>query len=124
VRARITAKPPAPRKLTNEQRLLMEQLRPAALARGMTLEAEKVFAPPRKWRIDVALLEPAGCGDAGFAIEIDGGAFIQGRHSRGAGIESDNEKIAAIARYGYRFLRVTPKQVRTGQALEWIKECL
>ena len=47
-------------KLTPAQRLLCEQLRPIAAARGLRIEPEYQNAiPGRRFRIDVALLEPA-----------------------------------------------------------------
>ena len=54
-----------------------------------------------------------------LAIEIDGGVWVGGRHTRGAGVLKDNEKIAHLAIDGWLFLRVTPQQVNSGQALAW-----
>ena len=112
--------------LTPAQRLLIAQLEPQTRAGRFLVLPEYRFAPPRRWRIDVAVHEYliqdryAPC----LAIEIDGGAYIAGRHTRGAGVEADNEKIAALAKAGYRFIRVTPKQVRNGTAYRWILEAL
>lgn len=114
-RARMTAKPkPAPqsRKVGPMQLLLMQQLWPRAV------EPELVFHPTRKWQIDVAVL------DHKIAVEIDGGVWVQGRHTRGAGVEKDNEKYAALAEYGWRLIRVTPRQVQTGQALKWVEAAM
>jgi hypothetical protein len=134
VRARITAKPKpkAAPKLTPEQMLLCEQLRPLASGGRLLVRPEYRFHATRKHRIDVAIDElGAGYGpidvvpyEPVLAIEIDGGGWTNGRHSRGAGIEKDCEKSALIAAAGYRLIRVTPKQVRTGQALAWIKGAL
>ena len=99
-------------KLTNEQRLLLEQ------AKGYGAVAELVFYPGRRYRIDVAF--PA----QKLAVEIEGGGWINGRHSRGTGIETDAEKSALLAIQGWRLMRVTPKQVRNGTAWAWIRECL
>ena len=111
-------------KLTNEQLLLVEQLRPVATARGLTVSPEHYFALPRKWRVDVALLEPPGVLVPGLAIEIDGGLFVRGRHSGGTGQLDDLEKHNALAERGWRVLRYTPKQVRDGSALAQIRRCL
>ncbi len=81
---------------------------------------EYPFHSTRKWRLDVVIAgaEPL------LAVEIDGGGFIQGRHSRGLGIENDCEKFAAAMLAGWRILRVTPKHIRSGEALTWITELL
>lgn len=67
------------------------------------------FAPPRKWRFDVAwpsLSRPV-------ALEIQGGLFVHGRHSRGAALEQEHEKLNAAAALGYRVLFSTPRQLAT-----------
>ena len=84
---------------------------------GYDVQTEVRFATPRRWRIDVTATRPQGTRK--LAIEIDGGVWIQGRHTRGTGVEKDNEKIAHIAMQGWLFLRVTPQQVKTGQAAQW-----
>lgn len=76
------------------------------------------FAPPRRWRFDYCwpLLK--------LALEVDGGGWINGRHSRGAGIEKDAEKVNAAAALGYRVLRATPAMVADGRALRAIEGVL
>lgn len=59
-----------------------------------------------------------------FLVEIDGGGFVAGRHSRGTGMEKDAEKASAAAILGYRVIRCTPAQVNDGRALSWIKRAL
>ena len=81
-------------------------------------EAEYRFHPTRRWRFDFAW--PA----TSLAVEVDGGAWVNGRHSRGAGVEKDCEKYAEAMCAGWRILRVTPKQVKTGEALAWISRLL
>ena len=84
---------------------------------GLVVNAEYKFHPTRRWRIDVAAWHlPSG---RKLAIEIDGGVWVQGRHTRGAGVLKDNEKIAHLAMDGWLFLRVTPQQVTSGQAYAW-----
>jgi hypothetical protein len=84
---------------------------------GIPFVSEFVVAPPRKSRADflVAL---------DLLIEVEGGAWINGRHSRGSGMESDCEKSALAAARGYRLVRVTPAQVEDGRALTWIKAAI
>ena len=76
------------------------------------------FHPVRKWRFDLAFVPDR------IAIEIDGGVFVQGRHSRGAGVESDCEKYAEAMLLGWRVLRVTPRMVKDGRAVTWIQQLL
>lgn len=43
-----------------------------------------------------------------IALEVDGGVWIRGRHSRGSGMIGDMEKYNHAACDGWRVLRVTP----------------
>ena len=62
----------------------------------------------------------------GVAVEIEGGIFMRGRsgHSSGTGILRDMEKGNEYALRGIRCLRVTPEQVKSGQALALIERLL
>jgi hypothetical protein len=100
---------------------------------GIPFEREFAFAPPRKWRADFAIVGrfdmKLGANliwgmTAKLLIEIDGGGYVQGRHSRGAGMEKDAEKASAAAILGYRVLRMTPAQVEDGRGLAWVKAAL
>lgn len=78
------------------------------------------FHDTRQWRIDIAwphLEQP-------LAVEVEGGGFVQGRHSRGAGMRSDCEKYAELVLGGWRLLRVVGDQVNDGTALRWIERAL
>jgi very-short-patch-repair endonuclease len=59
-----------------------------------------------------------------IAVEVHGGNWINGRHNRGAGMETDSEKICLLAGLGWRYLQVTAAQVREGKALKWIEQVL
>ena len=76
------------------------------------------FAPPRRWRFDLAFTERM------VAVEVDGGTRTGGRHVRGQGYEDDCVKLNQATIMGWRVLRVTADQVRSGQALRWIQEIL
>ena len=107
------------------EHLLSVQLEQA----GIPFEREYRFAPPRRWRADFYLGHYMGsnsCLECGkpILVEIDGGGYVAGRHSRGAGMEKDAEKQSAAAILGYRVVRVTPKQVEDGRALSWIRQAL
>jgi very-short-patch-repair endonuclease len=71
----------------------------------------------RKWRFDFALAK-------GYAVEVEGGLWILGRHNRGLGMEEDMEKYNAAAMQGWRVLRFSTGQVKKGLAIDTIKRAL
>lgn len=79
---------------------------------------EHKFHPDRKWRFDMAWPEHK------LACEVDGGLFVNGGHSRGKAREGDYEKDAHALMLGWRVLRVSTGQMRSGIALAWLKEVL
>jgi hypothetical protein len=115
---------------SNAETLLAVQLEQA----GIPFEREFRFAPPRRWRADFVTGWPNKDKNAKnmglrpfvamILIEIDGGGYVAGRHSRGPGMEADCEKQSAAAILGYRVIRCTPRQVENGTALSWIRQAL
>jgi very-short-patch-repair endonuclease len=92
---------------------------------GIPFEREYRFAPPRRWRADFRLAELNYFSPSDeLLIEIDGGSWVAGRHTRGSGFEKDAEKLNAAAELGYRVLRYTPKMIESGEALEQIRRIL
>ena len=81
-------------------------------------ETEHRFAPPRRWRLDLAWPQ------ALLAVEIEGGIWTNGRHTRGAGFLADCEKYNEATLLGWRILRVTREHIESGQALRWIERAL
>jgi hypothetical protein len=71
---------------------------------GTPVEYEYRFHPVRRWRFDAAFPERM------IAVEIDGGAFSQGRHVRGAGFRKDCEKFNEAAFLGWRVFHFLPEQ--------------
>ena len=69
--------------------------------------AEHRFHQQRKWRFDWAFPQDR------IAIEVDGGIWTRGRHTRGAGFVKDMEKLNAAVLAGWRVFRVTPEQLLT-----------
>ena len=63
------------------------------------------FHAARKWRADYAW--PLRL----VIVEIDGGGWTQGRHTRGAGFIADQRKLNAATLLGYRVLRYTPDRL-------------
>ena len=64
-------------------------------------ETEYRFHPSRRWRFDVAWPVEQ------VAVELDGGAYSGGRHTRGSGFVKDCEKLNAATVRGWRVLRFT-----------------
>ena len=57
------------------------------------------FHPTRRWRFDFAWPELK------IAIELEGGVYSRGRHTRGKGYEQDCEKYNQAVLHGWRVLR-------------------
>jgi hypothetical protein len=81
-------------------------------------ETEFCFAPPRKWRMDFCWVEQR------VGLEIDGGIWTRGRHTRGKGWLADTEKLNHAATLGYRMLRCTPQQLHDLQLIATIRAAL
>ena len=75
---------------------------------------ELKFHDTRKWRFDLSWP------DIKFACEVEGGTWIQGRHSRGAGMEKDMEKYEAAMLLGWTVYRVSGGMIKQGKAVETI----
>lgn len=81
-------------------------------------EAEHRFHPTRRWRLDLAW--PA----FRVGVEVHGGIWSGGRHTRGGGFEKDREKVNEAALLGWIVLEVTGGQIRSGQAVAWVQRAL
>jgi len=80
--------------------------------------AEYRFHPVRKWRFDFAWPKLK------IAVEIDGGTWASGRHTRGGGYEKDCEKLNAAALLGWFVFRFTGAMVDDGRALTTIENAI
>lgn len=102
---------------------LLQQIRAARVSEPARQFA---FCPGRRWRADFAWQDM----DRDFnvvprlLVEVDGGTWSGGRHTRGAGYESDCEKLNEAALLGWRVLRVTGAHIKSGQAIAWIKRAI
>lgn len=81
---------------------------------------EYTFARPRRWQFDFAW--PAIL----LAVEVEGGVWVQGRHTRGQGYIDDMEKYNRAAILGWSVIRVTPQQAGDGTLVvllqDWLSE--
>lgn len=85
---------------------------------GAVPECEHRFSPPRRWRFDYAW--PA----ARLALEVEGGVWTGGRHTRGSGFVRDLEKYNRATVLGWRVLRVTPRELRSAATVAMLADAL
>ena len=73
--------------------------------------------PGRRYSWDFAWPE------AKILLEVQGGTWMsKGGHNTGSGINRDNEKANLANIAGWCCLAVTKDHIKSGQALEWVKE--
>lgn len=83
---------------------------------GVLPEREFLFWQGRKFRFDFAWPH------LWTAIEVDGGLWIAGRHSRGGEAQlAELAKFNFAAALGWRVFHFTPEQIRTGEAIEFLR---
>ena len=92
-------------------------------------EREVRFAPPRRWRADFFWPKNPRVFAANYAkgweptaLEIEGGVWTSGRHTRGSGFLKDAEKYNTMAAMGIRLIRLTPQQVKAGELKQWLEK--
>jgi very-short-patch-repair endonuclease len=85
---------------------------------GLEVTPEYKFHPSRRWRFDYVILSHK------IAIEVEGGAWIQGRHTRGSGFVKDMEKYNEATRLGYRLIRVQPEELYTDYTIKLIEDII
>ncbi|ANQ23192.1 hypothetical protein BA893_16090 [Vibrio natriegens] len=97
------------------EKLLLQHIRALKLE---VPESEYRFHETRRWRFDFAYP------DQQLAIEVEGGTWSNGRHTRGKGYEDDCEKYNTAALRGWTVLRFTGGMVKKGLAIKMIEEAL
>jgi len=87
-----------------------------------TLKIEVVsefqFHPTRKWRFDYAIP------NLKIALEVEGGAWTNGRHTRGGGFIADMEKYNTGTLLGWRIFRVTPATLITDKTFKMLDSAI
>ena len=79
---------------------------------------ELKFHPVRRWRFDYSIPEHR------IAVEVEGGVWTQGRHTRPRGFLGDMEKYNTATALGWRVLRVTPSDLTAGATLDLIRRTI
>ena len=98
---------------------------------------EYQFHPIRKWRFDFVVTNkftdqqalemfleraPGLAALQMFAVEIEGGTYSRGRHTRGSGFAEDCRKYNAAAAMGWRVFRFTAEMIEDGSAIKFLEE--
>ena len=78
-------------------------------------EQEFQFHTTRKWRADFHIKNTK------LLIEVEGGIWSGGRHTRGKGYIGDMEKYNAATMLGFQVLRFSTEQVTSGFAIKQIE---
>lgn len=90
---------------------LIQQLR----ALKIEFVQEFKFHTSRKWRADFHI------SNTKLLIEVEGGIWSNGRHTRGKGYLGDMEKYNAATMMGFQVLRFSTEQVTSGFAIKQIE---
>ena len=92
---------------------------------ALHIKAHKLPAPvreyrfcERRWRVDFCWP------DAKLAVEIEGGAWSAGRHTRGVGFIADMKKYNRLSLLGWVLLRYDGGAVKSGEAIEEVAKFL
>lgn len=76
------------------------------------------FHPKRRWRFDYAIPEHR------IALEVEGGVWTGGRHTRPQGFLGDIEKYNTATLMGWRVFRTTPDDLLRTATLNLLKSAI
>ncbi|WP_180072599.1 DUF559 domain-containing protein [Acinetobacter sp. YH12200] len=92
------------------------KLATALKALKIDFEQEFKFHPERKWKADFHLVGKK------ILVEVEGGIWSGGRHTRGKGYIGDMEKYNAATMMGFQVIRFSTDQVKSGLAIQQIEK--
>lgn len=81
-------------------------------------DREVRFSDDRKWRFDFAWPEMM------VALEVEGGVYNQGRHTRPKGFEEDCVKYSMAAIKGWTVIRATGNMIKSGVAIKLVETAI
>jgi hypothetical protein len=105
----------------NWSNVLIDQIRLAKLPQP---QHEYTFHARRQWRFDFCWKQLL------VACEVEGGVWMKTGtgyskgHAHPERFEKDCEKYNEAALYGWTVIRVTPKMIRDGRAIDWLERAL
>lgn len=85
---------------------------------GVECVKEYRFHPKRMWRYDYAIPSHK------IALEVEGGVWTRGRHTRPQGFLGDIEKYNQGALLGWRVFRTTPSELYCRATIEMLREAV
>jgi len=85
---------------------------------GVECVKEYKFHPERRWRFDYAIPEHK------IALEVEGGVWTQGRHTRPQGFLGDVEKYNTATLMGWRVFRTTPTDLYRTATINLLKSAI
>lgn len=118
-----SAKPLFPKRpKSNLEETLAMQLKAA----GIPFDREYRFDDTRRFRFDFVVRDHPDwiATTKHLAVECEGSIWVKGRHNTGAGMMKDMEKYNLAVELGWRVLRYTMAQIKSGEALAQIERCL
>lgn len=112
--AKKTKKPTEPKQPSVGEAAMMLHFR----AHKIPYKYEFKFCPHRRWKSDFRIL------GTNILVEVEGGTWSGGRHTRGKGYANDCEKYSWAAANGWTVLRYTTQQVTSGTAAIGVLEAI
>lgn len=101
---------------------------------GIRAIPEYKFHPDRKWRFDFVFVDDSGYGvitdeteaiqSTKLALEVQGGLFTNGRHTRGAALMKEHEKLNTAAMRGWKVMYTIPQNLCMQETVEMVREAL
>ena len=88
------------------------------VGKGQCIRQRLHQAGLKDWRFDFAFIEQK------LAVEVEGGAFVNGRHTRGVGFTADIWKYHQAMSLGWTVYRCDGALVRNGEAVGLIERLL
>ena len=85
---------------------------------GVECVKEFKFHTERRWRFDYAIPQYK------IALEVEGGVWTQGRHTRPQGFLGDMEKYNNATLLGWRVFRTTPNELYSKKTLLLLKNAI
>lgn len=95
--------------------LLLQQLELCGIT---SFVREFRYHPTRRWRFDLADRNRM------IALEIEGGVWSEGRHTRSSGFIGDCEKYNEAALMGWMVLRFPSDWIPSGKALAYVEKAI
>ena len=99
---------------SNLEAMFWLQLRAAGIQEGWTQQVKAV--PGRQFKFDFCHAERR------ILVEVQGGNYQHGAHSRPMGLKRDYTKANLAQRHGWKIYQFDGDMVNDGEALDWVIE--